>query len=102
MSEETSVNRGGRPRKTHEPITFELLCTHHKWLDELVAGGFHNTTKEGLLIEWIVERLRQLRDAGEIRSTLLAESKIVAMNEASDSQKKNSLQNVEQSNGGNV
>ena len=96
MDPEPTANKGGRPKDTLLPITLKFLPAQLDWLDELVGSGFHNTTREGLLVEWIVERLRQLRDAGEIHSTLPAESKIVSMKDGPDSKKKTPLANLEQ------
>lgn len=96
MTPETPANKGGRPKDALVPVTLKLLPAQHAWLDELAASGFHNTTKEGLLTEWIVDRLRQLRDAGEIHSTLPAESKIVSMKDSPDTQEKKTPPNLGQ------
>ena len=56
----------GRPRKTTVPITLELLKCQSDWLDTLVDSGVHGTSREGILLTWITDRFRPLRDAGEL------------------------------------
>lgn len=55
-----------RPRKQTQPITVELLPRHVEWLEILLSKTHYGNSIEGIALNLLNERFRQLQEQGEL------------------------------------